>query len=143
MLIPRWQISLGLCGVLVGGCQANQLYVASNTVVGVHAAVNTAQTSGSLQIGYDRQFATVIPRSVTDDPTVPGNGLPLGSSGKEVMSLAGCSNLQVDGIFLSRFIENLATGRAAKNYATALQSTNTAQAQKAIDFITCPASTTP
>jgi hypothetical protein len=143
MLNLRRRVAFVVCCALLGGCQTGQLYVASNTVVGVHAAVNTAQTSGSLQIGYDRQFGTFIPRSFTVSANQDGSGLPTSGTGREVMSVAGCSDLQVDGIFLSRFIENLATGRAALNYAKALKSTNSTTAQQATAFITCSASATP
>jgi hypothetical protein len=57
-LLPAYSITL------LTGCEANQLYLASHTVVGVNAAVNPEQTNGWLIIGYDRSFATVIPRSV-------------------------------------------------------------------------------
>ncbi len=143
MLKARRCIALGVCGIILVGCQTGQLYVGSNTVVGVHAAVNTAQSSGSVQIGYDRQFVTVVPRSVTMPADQESSGLPAGTTGREAMAVSGCSNVEVDGIFLSRFTENLATGRASLNYAKALKSSNAATAQKAVDFITCATGSTP
>lgn len=94
--------ALGLTALLVSACQPTNLYVAHDTVVGVNAAVNTERTNGHLLIGYDRNFVTVIPKSV---PTADG--------GKEAMSALACSDIEVEGIFLSKFVESLATGQAA------------------------------
>jgi hypothetical protein len=101
--------------VLLCGCQPAQTYVVSSTVLGLHAAVNTSANSGKLQFGYDRAFATIIPRSVP----VSDTGQPGGK--KEVMSVLGCSDVKVDGIVLSQFQEVLSTGEAAKTYADAMK----------------------
>jgi hypothetical protein len=50
-------VKRALALVLLAGCEPNQLYMASHTVVGINAAVNPEQTTGSLLIGYDRSFA--------------------------------------------------------------------------------------
>lgn len=90
-------------------CEPNQLYLASHTVVGVNAAVSPDQTSGWLVVGYDRTFATVIPRSVQ-------NGTE-----REAMSTLACSSLSVKGITIKRFTESIATGAAAKSFAENLK----------------------
>ena len=60
----HWALLPACTVTLLTGCEANQLYLASHTVVGINAAVNPEQTNGWLIVGYDRSFATVIPRSV-------------------------------------------------------------------------------
>ncbi|MCB0833151.1 MAG: hypothetical protein KDC45_06790 [Bacteroidetes bacterium] len=97
----------------LSGCTQPSLYVAHNTVVGVNAAVNTQRTSGSLIVGYDRDFITLIPKSV--DPPEEQNQQNDGA--KEAMSAISCSKLEVKNIWLSEFKEYLATGQAAKLYA--------------------------
>src|SRR5258706_8153424 len=91
--------------VLLCGCQPTQLYVAHSTVVGVNAAISTEKVAGHLKIGYERDFATVVPKSVP----APG--------GREAMGALSCSELEVTGIFLTGFKEYLATGEAAERYA--------------------------
>lgn len=92
----------------LGGCEATNLYIAHDTVVGVNAAVNSNQTSGHVVIGYDRKFFAVVPKSVPRGE---------GKDGTEAMSALSCSELEVDGIFLTRFVENLATGEAGLKFA--------------------------
>ncbi|NBC13332.1 MAG: hypothetical protein GVY09_08300 [Gammaproteobacteria bacterium] len=96
-------IGLAACGGQRG------LYVAHDTAVGVHGAVNTEKQSGHLMIGYDRDFATIIPRSVPVDE---------GSEDRDVMSLFGCNAVETEGIFLVRYTENIATGDAAADLAS-------------------------
>ena len=98
-------IPLALC--TTAACEPTNLYVAHHTVVGVNAAVNTEQTKGHLIIGYDRNFVTLVPKSV-DDPD---------GEGKEAMSALSCSELKVEGIFLTKFVEYLATGEAGREFA--------------------------
>ncbi|MBN9560088.1 MAG: hypothetical protein J0H14_05080 [Alphaproteobacteria bacterium] len=111
---------IALVAFVLIGCQPRAVYVASDTVVGLNANVNTARNSGSLQFGYDRHFATVIPRAVDLAQGASDIGLQAPGQGREVMAVLGCSEVEVKGIFLSKFVENLATGRAARNYATKL-----------------------
>lgn len=139
MLNSKGAALLALWCATLPGCQSGQLYVASNTVVGLHAGVNTARTAGTLQIGYDRYFTTVVPRSVVPPNGESGTGLPAGTTAREAMAVMSCSELEVDGIFVSRFVENLATGRAALNYAKALRDSDPAIAREAAQFFTCPA----
>ena len=60
------RILFGLVPLLVGGCAqwGEQLYVAHDIKIGLDASVNTATTSGSVDLGYDRRFLTFVPRSV-------------------------------------------------------------------------------
>jgi hypothetical protein len=119
MLMARAGL-IWLAGLAVTGCQPGQLYVASDTVLGLNANVNTARDSGRFQFGYDRYFATVIPRSADVANGINDTGLTGGEQGREVMAIIGCSDVEVSGIFLSKFVESLATGRAARGYAKQL-----------------------
>ena len=105
--------TLGLLAIVAAltACEASQLYVGADTVIGLNAGVNTERTAGHFIFGYDRNFATVIPKSV---PGVVGNPDP---NAREAMSALSCSKVSTDGIFLSGFKESLATGGAAKAYA--------------------------
>ena len=100
---------------LLTGCEANQLYLASHTVVGINAAVNPEQTNGWLIVGYDRTFATVIPRSAP--PPAGGD-----AQTRDAMSVLACSTLSVKGITIKNYSESLATGEAAKRFANQLKS---------------------
>lgn len=88
-------------------CQPTNLYVGSNTIVGLNGSMNTEQTAGHLILGYDRKFAAIVPKSV---PTGEGDG-------KEAMAVLSCSELKVQGIFLTGFTEYLATGQAALDFS--------------------------
>jgi hypothetical protein len=122
--------------MLLTGCDAKQLYLASHTVVGINAAVNPDQTNGWLIVGYDRTFATVIPRSVTDTDKTTG------AQKNEAMSALACSNLLVKGITIKRFTESVATGEAARKFAANLEVDSTAagtdaKARAVKDFFDC------
>ena len=103
-------LSAGIVTML-GGCDANQLYMGSKTVGGVNAGVNPDQTNGWLVVGYDRTFAAVVPRSV-DDPT---------TGRKEAMASLVCSRVAVKGITLKQYRESIATGKAAEDFSEALK----------------------
>lgn len=115
----------------LAACEANQLYVAHDTVIGINAAVNTQRTAGTLLIGYDRDFATLVPRSVEQ---VDESGNPTGE--KDVMSSFSCSELKTSGIFLSAYRERLITGRAAEEAAKVFGKAGAEETRK---FFTCPA----
>ena len=102
-----------LAALTLAACDANQLYIAHDTVLGLNANVNSARTSGKLVFGYDRQFGTLIPKSVDVEDNQNGEG-------REAMAVLACSDVGVEGISLTRFVEHLATGKAAKNFAQAL-----------------------
>lgn len=103
--------------LLLAGCDSNQLYIAHDTVLGLNANVNQARTSGKLLFGYDRQFSILIPKSVEVENEDLGTS---DGKGREAMAVLSCSEVGVDGITLTRFVEHLATGRAARNFARAL-----------------------
>ena len=114
---------------VLAGCEANQLYVVSRTVVGVNAAVNPEMTEGAIFVGYDRSFATVIPRSVKvkDKQT--------NAEKQEAMTSLACTHLAVNGITVKRFTESIATGDAAHIFA---QKLHTAAGDSSVkDFFDC------
>jgi hypothetical protein len=122
--------AIALLLVLLSACEPAQLYLANHTVVGINAKVNPEQGNGILVIGYDRTFATVIPRSVEQRE----NGLVT----RDAMSALVCSNLVVDGITIRRYTESLATGQAAKTFADYLGGQNNAAAtNKTKGFFDC------
>ena len=102
---------LAACG------EPTQLYIAHNTVVGVDAAVDTNRQAGRLVIGYDRQFVALAPKSVrhTDDADPECKNEDDGC--REAMAVLSCNEVEVDGIFLTKFKDRLATGNAAKEAA--------------------------
>lgn len=118
--------------VLAGGLAACSdtapLYIVSHSVVGVNAAVSQNMSSGHLIIGYDRKFSTNPPRSVVDADA---------DGEKEAMSVLNCTEVVVDGIFLSSFREHLATGQAAIDLAEGLKG----DADAANKFFECSTTT--
>jgi hypothetical protein len=115
---------LGACAFLLMGCEATQLYLAYRTNVGINASVNPEMTEGSLIIGYRRNFATIVPKSVpiATDP-----------AGRDAMSALVCSDLVVTGIWLNSYVEYLATGAASQKFARKLKD----GAGQADDFFSC------
>ena len=112
-------------------CEPTQLYLASHTVVGINAKVNPEQGTGTLLIGYDRTFTTVIPRSVDKQQD--------GLATRDAMSALACSSLIVEGITIRQYTESLATGQAAKDFAAKLASGSNPQsgAARIRDFFDC------
>ena len=96
----------------LGGC-SDQLYVGSDTVLGIAVGYNAAREAGRVDIGYDRHFVTWIPQSVTAPDSVP--------PGREVMSVIGCTELNVGSLSLQGFHESLAIGKAAEAFAARLK----------------------
>jgi hypothetical protein len=123
-----------LAASMLGACEARQLYIAHDTVIGVNAAVNQARSSGRLMIGYDRDFITVIPKSVAAAEEGEATG-----TGKEAMSAIACSKVEVTGLFLTQFVEHVATGEAARNFAHSLANgaPTTAGVRAAQQFLDC------
>ena len=122
-IVPNAQRILVSTGIAIAlatnltACTPTNLYVASNTIVGVNGAMNADQTSGHLIVGYDRRFAAIVPKSapiLDDEGKVATDVEP---DAHEAMSVLSCSELQVDGIFLTGFTEYLATGEAARRFA--------------------------
>ncbi|HXV24197.1 MAG TPA: hypothetical protein VED46_08050 [Alphaproteobacteria bacterium] len=111
---------------ILGACQnaGEHLYVAHDTKLGIDASYNTAMTSGSIDLGYDRRFITWVPRSVEINDEDP--------DAKEAMSVIACSMLQVGALNILYYDESMATGRAAKNFAKSLD-----QARVSDDYFEC------
>ena len=115
LLVCAALLSAGAMAVLTG-CEPTQLYMGSRTVVGINASVNPEQTTGSLIIGYDRNFAAVIPRSAELKQAGDGQA----SQKRDAMTAIACSSLYVKGITIKKFTEAIATGEAADKFAGAL-----------------------
>lgn len=124
-------LAAGAVSVLTG-CDANQLYMGSRTVVGINAAVNTNLNDGWLIVGYDRTFATAIPRSVSE-PVKDQTGRTTGQK-QESMTAMACSSLAVNGVTVKHFKESVATGEAASRFAEGLSTVN---AKPMKDFFDC------
>src|SRR5215831_4061812 len=129
MLVAVRLFFLGACASLLMGCEATQLYLAYRTNVGINASVNPEMTEGSLIIGYRRNFATIVPKSV-----------PIGAdpAGRDAMSALVCSDLVVTGIWLTSYVEYLATDAASQTFAKKLKD----DAGQADDFFSCYKNTT-
>lgn len=99
--------------LLGGGCTSleKQLYIASDTSLGVNGAVNTAQTAGKIVIGYDRKFVTVVPKM---NPNAES----------DVMSAYNCTHVEIKGLRISKFRERLASGEAATNLVSNMRNGN-------------------
>ncbi len=136
----RQSILLLAAPLLLAGCEAQQLYVTSQTVIGINASLNEARTAGKLVIGYDRDFAVIIPKSVdrvliAEEPTVDGTKKNVAIQYRDAMSAMSCTEMEVNGIFMTRFTESMATGYAARNFAGQLAKTG--NEQKAREFFAC------
>ena len=109
---------------LIACGEPTQLYIAHNTVVGLDAAVDTNRQSGRLLFGYDRQFIALAPKSVphkqnSEFPDVVCDAPD--AKCHEAMAALSCNEVEVRGIFLTRFKDNLATGTAATKAATTIK----------------------
>jgi hypothetical protein len=139
LLVLIASAGLAACG------EPTQLYIAHNTVIGLDAAVDTNRQSGRLLFGYDRQF--IAPKSVPDRPVqgpdavrepapAPKPDRPVqgsaaaperdecaepGANCREAMAALSCNEVEVRGIFLTRFKDNLATGTAATKAARTIK----------------------
>ncbi len=118
-------VALSMALFVFGGCEARQLYVAHDTVIGINANVNQTRTSGRVIVGYDRYFITLVPRSADMPP--PENGQPPDEDDREAMSVLSCSKMQIEGVFLTEFTERLATGRAAHEFSKAISPRGTGE----------------
>jgi hypothetical protein len=133
------RIVVALLVLVLAGCAnwGEQLYLAHDTKIGLDASINTATTSGSVDLGYDRRFITFVPRSVEieeQDTELVGSGRQTGegdgntedsqdvenTKAREIMSVMACSNLSVSLFTIDYYDESLATGRAAVLFAKAL-----------------------
>jgi hypothetical protein len=115
----------------VAACESRTLVMGARTIIGINAQVSADQTSGSVVVGYDRDFAAIVPRSVDLSP--PPSGDPPSANGRDAMAALVCSELKVEGISIRRYSEAIATGEAASTFASKLGN-NDANAQ---DFFNC------
>lgn len=120
----------------LAGCEnaGSQLYVAYDTKLGLDASLNTAMNAGSVGLGYDRRFVTWVPRSVEEEPGQPATTAGETSTAKDVMAVLACTKLKVGFLTLDWYDESLATGRAARLFAEAL---NENQAKVIDDYFAC------
>lgn len=128
----RFKVLIFFVSVALTACEANQMYVGLDTVLGVNARVSTDRQSGDLIIGYDRDFATIVPKSVpVSDNGHHSDAESTSEESRDAMSALVCSEVRVSGIFLSGFTEAMATGEAAKKFA------KQATAEEVGDFFSC------
>ena len=106
---------LGLIAGLTACGEPTQLYITHNTVLGLDAAVDTNRQAGRLLFGYDRQFIALAPRSVPGTEAGEPDCDDVNDDCREAMAALSCNEVEVRGIFLTRFKDRLATGTAAKN----------------------------
>lgn len=132
---PITALGLALLPLLVA-CDAKQLYMANQTVIGLNAAVDPEAGTGSLLIGYDRDFVALVPRSVEQRETDAQGKVVLDADGKprltghtDAMSALVCADVRFEKIWLRYYYEAMATGEAAKQFARKLSATN-AEAQR-------------
>ncbi|KAF0102578.1 MAG: hypothetical protein FD144_2308 [Rhodospirillaceae bacterium] len=129
-------IPAGAIAVLTG-CEPNQLYMGSRTVVGINASINPEQSTGSLIVGYDRNFAAVIPRSAEykrmQDAGVDQQRSAAPGQKRDAMAAIACSEMAVYGVTIRKFTESIATGQAAEAFADALNK----DPGKIKDFFVC------
>ncbi len=106
----RWPLAALV--LAIGGC-GDQLYIGSDTVLGIAVGYNTTREAARVDIGYDRHFVTWIPQSVelTGDEDGP----------KEAMSVIGCTHVRIGSLNLQKFQESLATGKAAEDFSKSLK----------------------
>jgi hypothetical protein len=130
-LVFRLALPSACALALLTGCEPNQLYLTTHTVIGVNARVNPDQSAGYLVIGYDRTFAAVMPRSVevkdgqgkdagtTDGTTRRVQNKEAGPT-TDAMTALACSSVWVSGVTIKRYNEAIATGDAAQKFAQKL-----------------------
>ena len=110
-------IALTLIAGLAACGEPTQLYITHNTVLGLDAAVDTNRQAGRLLFGYDRQFIALAPRSVPRTEAGEPDCDDVNDDCREAMAALSCNEVEVRGIFLTRFKDRLATGTAAKKAA--------------------------
>lgn len=103
-------MKINICPIIItltafAGCTPRNMYVAHDSILGVNASVSQGRQRGQLVVGYDRDFVTIIPK------TVKGNDGSL-----DAMSLVVCTELEVEGIFLNEYSDVIATGDAAASF---------------------------
>lgn len=107
--MKRILLALGVCSLSNCG---DQLYVAHDTVVGINAAVSANRQQGQVVIGFDRDFAALVP--VKEPDTSDGT--------REAMAVFGCTRMETKSIFLTRYSDVISTGEAANKLSAKLGS---------------------
>ncbi|MGH8565613.1 MAG: hypothetical protein ACREXW_16575 [Gammaproteobacteria bacterium] len=95
----------GLVPALLSGCQATHLLYVSDTVFGIDVAAS-AEGTGHLIFGYDRETFALVPRQEDAQETDPKHRF-------DAMSLAAVSCVYADGLEDVRFNHFIATGDSA------------------------------
>jgi hypothetical protein len=128
-------LMMGSLLLVLAACQntGQQLYIAHDTNLGIDTSYNTAMTSGSIDLGYDRRFITWVPRSVDIGDANVGTD-DSDTDAKEVMSVIACTRLQVGALTILYYDESMATGRAAMMFAQKLKDE---QGKVAKDYFEC------
>lgn len=98
--MTRPLLLFGLAPALLGGCQVTHLLYVNDTVLGIDVAAS-AEGTGHLVFGYDRETFALVPRKEEAD----------GKS--DAMSLAAVSCVYADGLQEVRFNHFVATGQSA------------------------------
>ncbi len=99
--MTRPLLLFGLAPALLGGCQATHLLYVSDTVLGIDVAAS-AEGTGHLIFGYDRETFALVPRKEEDGDK------------SDAMSLAAVSCVYADGLQEVRFNHFVATGPSAE-----------------------------
>ncbi len=97
--MTRPLLLFGLAPALLGGCQVTHLLYVNDTVLGIDVAAS-AEGTGHLLFGYDRETFALVPRKEEAD-------------GNDAMSLAAVSCVYADGLQEVRFNHFVATGESA------------------------------
>ena len=113
----------GMCLPTLAGCQWGPAALRGiRHQAGDRCQRQHDQTSGSIDLGYDRRFITWVPRSVEVVDGGDGEAVDGGAgNAREVMSVLACSELRVGIVGIDYYDESLATGRAATAFAKALE----------------------
>lgn len=109
-------VVVAITSLLLSACGAKNLYVASRTIIGLNAEMDKEQATGHMKLGYNRDFLVVAPKSVPDKDVSD----KYMSDKKDAMSVYSCTDMEVTGIYLTKFNEILATGEAAQNIGATL-----------------------
>lgn len=107
--MTRPLLLLGLAPALLGGCQVTHLLYVNDTVLGIDVAAS-AEGTGHLVFGYDRETFALVPRKEDAEETDPKHRF-------DAMSLAAVSCVYADGLEDVRFNHFIATGDSAGHVA--------------------------
>ncbi|MGQ0445679.1 MAG: hypothetical protein ACT4O2_11290 [Beijerinckiaceae bacterium] len=103
--MTRLLLLFGLAPALLGGCQTTHLVYVTDTVLGMDVAAS-AEGTGHMIFGYDRETFALVPRQEDAQATDPNDRF-------DAMSLAAVSCVYADGLEDVRFNHFIATGDSA------------------------------